>query len=67
MTDQTVNRIIDILETYGVPVFTLYAIISIVGFVIISALVIIIFAKVFREMKKMDGEFDRLTGKGGRK
>lgn len=59
MTEQNVQMIIEALEEYGMPMLKLYAIISVVGFVVFLVFFIIIFVTIIRHWKKMDEGFDR--------
>ena len=59
MSEQNVQMIIEALEEYGVPMFKLYTVIAVVGFVVFLVFFITIFITIIRHWKKMDDDFDR--------
>jgi len=63
MTEQNVQMIIEALEEYGVPLFKLYAVISVVGFVVFLVFFITIFVTIIRHWKKMDDDFNQWRGR----
>ena len=48
MNDQTINRILDFIDKIGIPIFTIYIVLSIIGAVIVFAIVIFVIAYNFK-------------------
>ena len=63
MSDQTINRLLDMFEQYGMPVMGVYLAVSAILFVIVFGIAIYIFVTVFKGMKKFDEEFDEKWSK----
>lgn len=58
MSEQSVERIIDTLAQYGVPMLKLYTIITIVGAVAFLILFVVIFAIIIKGFRDMDKDWD---------
>lgn len=48
MNDQTVNRILDFIDKIGIPILKIYIVLSIIGVVIVFAIVIFIIVYNFK-------------------
>lgn len=58
MSEQSVEKIIDTLTQYGVPMFKLYTIIAIVGAVVFLIFFVVIFAIIIKGFRDMDKDWD---------
>lgn len=58
MSEQNVERIIDTLAQYGIPMLKLYTIISIVGVVVFLIFFVVIFAIVIKGFRDFDKDWD---------
>ena len=60
MNDQTVNRILDFIDKFGIPILKIYIVLSIIGAVIVFAIVIFIIVynfKTISDRRKMIDKF----------
>lgn len=48
MNDQTINRILDFIDKIGIPIFKIYIVLSIIGAVIVFAIMIFIIVYNFK-------------------
>lgn len=66
MNDQTVNRILDFIDKFGIPVLKIYIVLSIIGAVIVFAIVIFIIAYTFKNMNRHRKMIDKVYHPGKR-
>lgn len=58
MSEQNVEKIIDTLTQYGIPMFKLYTIITIVGAVVCLIFLVVIFAIIIKGFRDMNKDWD---------
>lgn len=58
MSEQNIEKIIDTLAQYGVPMLKLYTIIAIVGAVVFLIFFVVIFAIIIKGFRDMDKDWD---------
>lgn len=58
VTEQGIEKIIQALETYGIPLLKLYTVISVVGAVICLIFFVVIFAIIIKGFRDMDKDWD---------
>ena len=66
MNDQTINRILDFIDKFGIPVLKIYIVLSIIGAVIVFAIVIFIIAYTFKNMSSHSKMIDKFYHPGKR-
>ena len=60
MTEQGVEKIIQALEAYGIPLLKLYTVISVVGAAVCLIFFVVIFAIIIKRFRDMDKDWDDL-------
>ena len=58
MTEQGVEKIIQALEAYGIPLLKLYTVIAVVGVVVCLIFFVVIFAIIIKDFRDMDKDWD---------
>lgn len=66
MNEQTINRILDFIDNFGIPIIKVYVVLSIIGAVIVFAIVIFIIAYTFKNMSSHRKRMDRFWHPGKR-